>query len=170
VLAVNDVGVVATRTTALTTDDDRRGVATSLGAAPAESWALAGAGTDGRASYVDIYNPGPTPVTAQMSAGPGTPAAWSAIEVGVNQRVTVDLNEVGDDAPRISLTVSADSPIVAELRSTRDADALRSWSAVGVPALRYTGTPTRRPVRRDPALTTRPLGQPGDEESGDQGR
>jgi len=165
VLAVNDIGVVATRTTALVTEDDRRGVAASLGAAPAESWALAGGGTDGRASFVDIYNPGPTPVTARMSAGPGTPADWSAIEVGVNQRVSVDLAEVADDAPHISVTVSADGPIVAELRSSRDAGALRSWTSVGVPATRYTGAPTRPPVRRDPALSTEPLGQPGDEES-----
>lgn len=163
VLAVNDVPVVATRTTSLVAADDRRGVATSLGAAPAQAWALAGAGTDGRASFVDIYNPGPTPVTASMSAGPGTPDEWGAIEVGVNQRVSIDLAEVGDDAPRISLTVSADNPIVAELRSTRDGDALRSWTTVGVPAARYTGALTRPPVHRDPGLSTRPLGQPEEE-------
>lgn len=167
VLAVNDVPVVATRTTSLVTEDGRRGIAASLGAAPSEAWSVAGAGNSGRSAFVDIYNPGPSPVTARMTAGPGTPPDWGAISVGVNQRVTLDLVGVGDERAAVGAVVAADGPVVVELRSSHEADALRPWTEVGLPQERYAGSPTRPAVRRDPSLCTVPFNQRSEDEEGE---
>jgi uncharacterized protein DUF5719 len=164
VSSLNDVPVVVARTTSLVADGDRRGVAASLGEAPAPVWAVAGGGAVGRASQLSIYNAGTAPVTLSISAGEGTTEGWNAIEVGVNDRVTAELDEAGPERDNIPAIVSADGPVVVELRSQRDVDALRLWTRMAVPEVRWRGSTTRPAVRRDPGLTTTPMGLPSEEE------
>lgn len=162
VVVVNDVPVVVTRTSTFELEGDRRGVASSLGAAPGGTWALPGGLADGWSSQVNVYNPGVRPVTVSIAAGEGTPADWGAVEVPVNARVAVDLSEVATGRSGIAAVVTAEGGgVVAELRSQADEDALRPWTEVGVPAVRWTGPPTRPPVRRESSLATTPMGVPG---------
>lgn len=155
--SVNDVPVVVTRTTALTTGDGRQGVATSLGATAETEWALAGGGTEGRSGRVGLYNPGAAPVTVDLTTGGSSPQGWADVEVPPNGRVTIELNGAGDGQPALPVRVRADGPILPELRSLALGSSLRLWTAVGVPASSWRGPPSRPPVRRDPALSTAPL-------------
>ncbi len=163
--ALNDVPVVVTRTTSIVADGDRRGVAASLGAAPSPVWAVAGGGAQGRTSQLSVYNPGTAPVTVSVAAGEGTPAEWGGLEVPVNGRATVELDQVAADRDNLPAVVSADGAVVVELRSQRDTDALRPWTQVAVPEVRWRGPSTRPAVRRDPGLRTTPMGLPTEDEA-----
>jgi len=151
------VPVVVTRTTALTTGDGRQGVATSLGAAAEDEWALAAGGTLGRSGRIGLYNPGASPVSVDLTTGGRSPQGWDNVTVPPNGRVTIELNGAGAEQADIPVRVRADGPILPELRSLALDSNLRLWTAVGTPASSWRGPPTRPPVRRDPALSTAPL-------------
>jgi len=162
VSTVNDEEVVVTQGTELRGADGRTGLEMSLGAAPAQRWAVPGGGTDGRTAELGVFNPGGRPVTVDVGTGEGAPAAWQDVVVAPNSRTSIDLGQAGPDRAQVPLVVTADGPVVAEL-SVRAAaggtpDPLGSWSAVAVPATAWTG-PTERPaVVTDPGLRTTPLG------------
>lgn len=155
--AVNEVPVVVTRTTALTTGDGRPGVATSLGATAETQWALAGGGTQGRSGRIGLYNPGASAVTVDLTTGGRSPQGWAGVEVPPNGRATIELDGAGEVRADIPVRVRADGPILPELRSLALGSALRLWTAVGTPASSWRGPTSRPPVRRDPALSTAPL-------------
>lgn len=152
----NDTPVVVAGTTSLETEDGREGVATALAEAPAQEWAVAGAGTDERLSRLAFVNPGARPVTVEVLAGEA-PEAWSAIEVAPNGRGAVELGDAGDDRAGIGLRVRADGPIVPQVRTFSTSTLLRLWTVVATPAEDWRGPETRPAVRRDPGLATAPL-------------
>ena len=154
---VNDEPVVVTRLTGLRTQGGRRGVAISLGAPDAAvSWALPGGGTAGRDGRLSIYNPGAESATVTVAAA-GAPTEWSAIAVGPNGRATVELSQAGEDVPTLPVRITADRPVVPELRMIADGESLGFTTVVGLPALAWTGPISGPSVRRDPSLAGRPL-------------
>lgn len=156
VTGLNDVPVVVTRTSDLNAGG-RRGVATSLGAEPATTWELAGAGSDSRQARLSVSNPGPEPVTVDVTSGVADVPAWRGVQIPPNGRVGFELAEAGPDLASIPVRVQASGPIVPELRLLDAGEDLRFWTAVGVAAARWTGPSTRPPVERDPSLATAPL-------------
>jgi hypothetical protein len=168
-LVNNDVPVVAARTTWVSTGDGREGVAASLGASPAQRWVLAGGGLGERRGQVAVYNPGPEAAGVDVDAGVGTPAEWSGLALGPNERLGLSLTELTEDRPSVAVAVSATTPVVAELRAHAMGERLRFWSAVGLPEAAWRGLPARPPLLREAGLTTRPwpgapdeLLEPGD--------
>ena len=153
---VNGQPVVVARTTSLTAEG-ASGVAGGLGASTLSTrWALAGAGTAGTQSFVSLYNPGAEPATVSVEA-PGAPRQWQAITLPPNGRDSVGLASAGRGLVSVPVAVSADVPIVAELRSAlTDGDDLLLWLNLGIPEGVWLGPPSRPPVRRDPALSTAP--------------
>lgn len=156
VRSLNEVGVVVARTTVLRAGD-REGITTALAMRPSAVSAIAGAGTAGRNARLVLYNPTGTAAAVAVGAGAGTPPSWSALEVGPNGRIALDLDEVGDDVPALALQVAAQAPVVAELRVFDRDGALDLWSATGVAAARWRGPRVRPVLRRDPALATRQI-------------
>jgi len=159
VTGVNDVPVVATRTTDLNAGG-RRGVATSLGASPAMVWELAGAGSDSRAARLGVSNPGPEPVTIDVTSGVADVPAWRGVEIPPNGRVTLELGEAGPELASIPVRVNASGAVVPELRLLDAGEDLRFWTAVGVPAGQWTGPSQRPAVQRDPSLGTASIFSP----------
>lgn len=154
--SVNDVPVVIHRVTTLRTDV-REGVAASRGAQAATRWALVGGGAAERRGRVVVYNPGVEAVTVDLVTNAEEPEGWAGVEVPPNGWATFNLVDLDPDRPQIPVRLEASGPVVPELRSHHQSGGLRLWTAVGVPEVDWTGPPTRPPVHRDPALSTRPL-------------
>ena len=155
VVSVNEAPVVASLLWSLRTDQGRRGVTAALGApAPATEWALPGAGSDGRAGKVSVYNPGADAATVAVLAE-GAPPSWSELTLPPNGRGFVELVDAGRGRPSIAVRVVSDRPVVAELRSLSSGESVGLWTNVGIPALDWTGPESRPPVRLDPSLRTR---------------
>lgn len=152
---INDEPVVAVRHTARSTGSKSAAVAGSLGAPQlSQRWALVGGGTAGRVGQVSLYNPGPEPAVITVS-GRGAPPAWRGIQLGPNERATVGLRDAIEGKASAPVIVTADTPVVAELRSmATTGSALRLWMAVGVFEQRWIGPLTRPAVRWDPSLST----------------
>lgn len=155
-VVVNEVPVVATRTTWLRTTAGLEGVGASTGGAPAREVALVGAGLGERRGQVVVLNPGTEAVRVTVDAGPGTPETWADQPVEPNDRLALLLTDLGVDRAAVAVRVHASGPVVAEIRSHTPTGALRFWSAIGVPEAAWRGPPERLPVRRDPSLSTRP--------------
>lgn len=155
VTSLNGVGTVAVKVTAFEYED-RVGVIAGTGAQPAPESSVVGAGTDGRAARLGVYNPAGTAVRVDVEAGEGTPAAWRGVELGPNERLVVDLSEAGDGRAAMPVRVRASGSVVAEIRSTSTADEMAAWGAPGVPPEVWAGPPTRPTVRRDPSLPVAP--------------
>jgi hypothetical protein len=158
--SLNEVPVLVTRLTAIRAADGAEGVAASSTDAPSHRWALVGGGTDGRTSRVALYNPTAEAVTVSVDAGAGTPSSWSGLILRPNERRALDLDELEDEEglPR-SVAVEADGPVVADLRTQAPTeDAIRVWTAGGVPSIAWEGPRSRPAVERDDRLSTRPGG------------
>lgn len=158
--SVNGVPIVVHRVTTLRTGD-REGLAVSRGGEPGSTWALVGGGEAGRAGRVNIYNPGAAAVNVDVVASADDPPEWRAAEIPPNGWRTFSLADVDGERSEIPVVVLASGPVVAELRVHYQSGPLRLWTAVGVPSGAWTGPPTRPPVRRDPALSSMPLGEVG---------
>lgn len=158
--SVNGVPVVVHRVTTLRTGD-REGLAVSRGGEPGSTWALVGGGEAARAARVSVYNPGTAAVNVDVVASADDPPEWRSAELPPNGWRTFPLADVDPERPEIPVVVLASGPVVAELRSHYQSGPLRLWTAVGVPSQAWTGPATRPPVRRDPALSTTPLGDIG---------
>jgi hypothetical protein len=157
VTSVNETPVVVSVWWTLR-NEQGRGLAATL-AAPGLSteWALLGGGTAERSGEVAIYNPGTQNATVTVLSPVGRLAAWSGLVVRPNRRVTVDLAAAGSDLSAVPVRVVSDRPVVAELRSLSAGGAPRLWTSIGVPAVEWTGPPTRPIVRLDPFLKTTAL-------------
>ncbi|MGH8910094.1 MAG: DUF5719 family protein [Egibacteraceae bacterium] len=167
VMSVNETPVVVSVFWTLR-GPEGRGLAAALAApGPSTEWALAGGGTAGRSGEVSIYNPGAEDATVTVLSPKGRLAEWSGLVVRPNRRVTVDLAAAGRALSAVPVRVVSDRPIVAELRSLRTTGTLELWTSIGVPAVDWTGPPTRPPVRLDPSLQTTavqaPMTPPPDE-------
>ena len=161
--SVNDVPVVATRLSVLSSGG-RSGVAAALGApAPATLWSLPGGGTEGRDAQVLVYNAGAEPATVDILA-PGAPPAWSGLRVAPNGRVKVRLSELGTGLAAASVRVRSDRPVLAELQSASAGPSLGAWTAAGIAERVWVGPSHRPAVELDPGLSTRviptPTGEP----------
>lgn len=160
VASVNEQPVVAVRGAAVRTSSGRRGFALSLGELPSRAWALPGGGANGRQSRVVLFNPGAEPATVRVRTSGGGPPEWEAIVLEPNTRASVQLEDFAPGKPALAARVTSDVPVIAELRLVDAVGTLRLWTAPGVPEREWTGASRRRPARRDPALSSRPLPAP----------
>ncbi|HVL99809.1 MAG TPA: DUF5719 family protein [Egibacteraceae bacterium] len=160
--SVNEVPVVVHRVTTLRAAG-REGLAVSRGAQPSARWALVGAGAGERRGRVTVYNPGGEELTVDVVTNAEGPPEWRGAAIPPNGWLSFNLVDAAPEQGEIPAGVVASGPVVAELRSHHQSGGLRLWSAVGIPAEVWAGPATRPPVRRDPALSTRPLdrGAPG---------
>lgn len=154
--SVNEVAIVVDRVTTLRASG-REGLAVSRGGLPATRWALVGGGAGERRGRVTVYNPGEEPATLDLTAATDVPPEWRGAQVPANGWLSFNLVDVAADRPQIPVMLESSGPVVAELRSHHQSGGLRLWTAVGVSAEVWTGPPTRPPVRRDPALSSRPV-------------
>lgn len=150
-VSVNGVGIVATRTAAVS-DVQRTGVAVSL-AAPmtSEEWAVTG-GLDANATLT-LYNPGSTPAVAAVDVAGGTPETWTAVTVPPNGLTSLPLAHATPQGPAL---VDADGPLVVGVVHLRPESATAYWSATGTPQDDLVGGATVLPVQRDPGLSAVP--------------
>jgi hypothetical protein len=155
-LSVNETPVVVSRLTTVRTAGGAEGAAAALGAVVDERWALAGAGGADRASRLALYNPGSSPVAVAVDAGAQTPADWERIALQPNEQLSLELADVAGQRGSIPLRVTADGPIVADVRVQSPGENLRFWTAGGVPSIAWEGPGVRPAVRRDARLSTRP--------------
>lgn len=150
---VNEAPVVVTKFTEVSTGDGTA-VTAALGAPePSTQWSLVGAGTRGRDAVVAVYNPGAEPAMVDVVVA-GAPDGWSAVPIPPNGRRQFVLSEAGRDRPTVPVRVTADVPLVAEVRSVTDGELERLWNALGVRRETWLGPPTRPPVELDPGLPT----------------
>jgi hypothetical protein len=157
ILSVNEVPVVATRFTALRTQEGREGVGASLGGASDRTWAAIGGGSGDRRGRLSLYNPGGEAVSAEVDAGEGTPSDWRELLLPPNGRAAFVLADVGAYRPSIPVRIHSQSPIVAELQSHAPDGNLRYWTALGVPSQVWRGPSARSPLSRDRSLSTTPV-------------
>lgn len=159
VVSVNETPVVVSGFSSLR-NDQGRGLSATLGApGPATEWAAVG-GTADRTSQVSIFNPGAEEATITMLSPEGRLPQWTGVVVRPNEQVTLDLVDAGADRSAVPVRVVSDLPVVVELRSVSESGPPLLWTSVGVPAVEWTGPPTRPIVRRDPTLKTSPVASP----------
>ena len=155
--SVNDMPVVASRTSFVA--EDAEGLAVSAGAQPAEWWAVAGGGAGDRDGAVMLYNPTSEPIDVSVDAGEDTPDGFADMTLAANERVPLALFHVDSERGSIPVRAQGSGPFLMGLRSTTPGDELRYWTTGAVPSWVWEGPRTRPYVERDPVLATRPLPQ-----------
>ncbi|MGI9015618.1 MAG: DUF5719 family protein [Euzebya sp.] len=149
--SVNGIGLVATRTTAIS-NADRTGVALES-AVPMtdQNWAVPG-GRSPDAS-VTLYNPGADVATANVQVAGGTPQTWTAVTVPPNALTELSLEGLAVEGAAL---VQSDLPLVAGVVSLSPETATAFWSASGVAQSSLVGGDDAIAVRRDPGLLSVP--------------
>lgn len=151
---VNGQPVVVARSTSLTAGG-RSGVSGGLGSPGLSTrWGLVAGDARNANAAVSLYNPGGQTATVTVSAR-GAPTESEAIELLPNVRTYVQVGDAGGDGRPVPVVVSADLPIVADVRTIADEGQELGLAIIGgVREAVWLGPPTRPPVRRSSSLST----------------
>ena len=160
VASLTDVAVVAAVETRFA-GGSAPGTAVALATAPETQWAVVGSPPAGEEAVLSLAVPGPRPVEIDARAG-GSQLGDEATVVVPNGRDELSLPPPEGEARLGGLVrLVADEPFVPGVLVLGGEPAQADYR-VAVPSRAWSGPARRPPVRRDPALGTRPLGDEGD--------